>query len=116
MIRKYTVVLGLCLPGSIAFGAKPDHVSPVDRDGNLLRVGEAFSLPDGPAWDGSSELIVSDVKDQSVHCYRPVEDSWRKVQSSLLATQVFSCSAVRCMLLITVTDLFGSFRVWPRIR
>ena len=54
MIRKYTVVLGLCLPGSIAFGAKPDHVSPVDRDGNLQRVGEVFSLPDGPAWDGSA--------------------------------------------------------------
>ena len=45
MIRKYTVVLGLCVPGSIAFGAKPDHVSPVDRDGNLQRVGEVFSLP-----------------------------------------------------------------------
>ena len=79
MIRKHAVVLCLCLSGSIALSAKPDHVSPVARDGNLLRVGEIFSLPDGPAWDGSSELIVSDVKDQSVHCFCPVENSWRKV-------------------------------------
>jgi len=79
MAGRYVALLCLCFSGSLALGAKPAGESPVDTDGSLVRVGEAFSLPDGPAWDGSSELIVSDVKDQSVHCFRPFEKSWREV-------------------------------------
>ena len=110
MIRKYTVVLGLCLPVSIAFGAKPDHVSPVDRNGNLQRVGEVFSLPDGPAWDGSSELIVSDVKDQSVYCYRPIEDSWRKVP---IEPARYSGFFVQCGALYAADNGNGLVRQFP---
>ena len=70
MAGRYVSLLCLCFSGVLALGAKPASESPVAPGGSLVRVGEVFSLPDGPAWDGSSELIVSDVKDQSVHCYR----------------------------------------------
>ncbi|MEO2001240.1 MAG: SMP-30/gluconolactonase/LRE family protein [Pirellulales bacterium] len=79
MIRKHAFLLCLCCSSSLAFGAKPDGESPVVPNASLVRVGDSFSLPDGPAWDGSSELIVSDVKDQSVHCYHSLEKKWREV-------------------------------------
>ena len=79
MAGRYVSLLCLCFSGAIALGAKPASESPVNPDGALVQVGESFSLSDGPAWDGTSELIVSDVRDQSVHCYRPVKNSWREV-------------------------------------
>ena len=79
MAGRYVSLLCLCFSGALALGAKPASQSPVARNGSLVRVGESFSLPDGPAWDGLSELVVSDVKAQSVHCYHPVEKSWKEV-------------------------------------
>ena len=75
-----------------------------------MRVGEAFSLPDGPAWDGSSELIVSDVKDQSVHCFRPFEKSWMEVP---LEPARFSGFFVQCGALYAADNGNGVVRRFP---
>ena len=110
MAGRYVALLCLCFSGSLALGAKPAGESPVDTDGSLLRVGEAFSLPDGPAWDGSSELIVSDVKDQSVHCFRPFEKSWREVP---LEPARFSGFFVQCGALYAADNGNGVVRRFP---
>jgi gluconolactonase len=110
MAGRYVALLCLCFSGSLALGAKPAGESPVDTDGSLVRVGEAFSLPDGPAWDGSSELIVSDVKDQSVHCFRPFEKSWREVP---LEPARFSGFFVQCGALYAADNGNGVVRRFP---
>ena len=110
MAGRYVALLCLCFSGSLALGAKPAGESPVDTDGSLVRVGEAFSLPDGPAWDGSSELIVSDVKDQSVHCFRPFEKSWREVP---LEPARFSGFFVQCGALYAADNSNGVVRRFP---
>ena len=103
-------LLCLCLPGSLALGAKPADESPVDPDGVLVRVGDTFSLPDGPAWDGSGELVVSDVKDQSVHCYRPVEKSWKAVP---IESARYSGFFVQCGTLYAADNGNGVVRRFP---
>ena len=110
MAGRYVALLCLCFSGSLALGAKTAGESPVDTDGSLVRVGEAFSLPDGPAWDGSSELIVSDVKDQSVHCFRPFEKSWREVP---LEPARFSGFFVQCGALYAADNGNGVVRRFP---
>ncbi|MBL6911348.1 MAG: SMP-30/gluconolactonase/LRE family protein [Pirellulales bacterium] len=106
----YISLLCLCLPGSLALGAKSAGESPVDPDGSLVRVGDTFSLPDGPAWDGSGELVVSDVKDQSVHCYRPVEKSWKAVP---IESARYSGFFVQCGTLYAADNGNGVVRRFP---
>ena len=107
---RYISLLCLCLPGSLALGAKSAGESPVDPDGSLVRVGDTFSLPDGPAWDGSGELVVSDVKDQSVHCYRPVEKSWKAVP---IESARYSGFFVQCGTLYAADNGNGVVRRFP---
>ena len=107
---RYISLLCLSLPGSLALGAKPAGESPVDPDGSLVRVGDTFSLPDGPAWDGSGELVVSDVKDQSVHCYRPVEKSWKAVP---IESARYSGFFVQCGTLYAADNGNGVVRRFP---
>ena len=109
---RYISLLCLCLPGSLALGAKSAGESPVDPDGSLVRVGDTFSLPDGPAWDGSGELVVSDVKDQSVHCYRPVEKSWKAVP---IESARYSGFFVQCGTLYAADNGNGVVRRFPGI-
>ena len=110
MAGRFVALLCLCLPGSLALGAKPAGESPVDPDGSLVRVGDTFSLPDGPAWDGSGELVVSDVKDQSVHCYRPVEKSWKAVP---IESARYSGFFVQCGTLYAADNGNGVVRRFP---
>ena len=107
---RYISLLCLCLPGSLALGAKSAGESPVDPGGSLVRVGDTFSLPDGPAWDGSGELVVSDVKDQSVHCYRPVEKSWKAVP---IESARYSGFFVQCGTLYAADNGNGVVRRFP---
>ena len=107
---RYISLLCLSLPGSLALGAKSAGESPVDPDGSLVRVGDTFSLPDGPAWDGSGELVVSDVKDQSVHCYRPVEKSWKAVP---IESARYSGFFVQCGTLYAADNGNGVVRRFP---
>ncbi len=53
--------------------------SPIDREQPLRRIGDGFGLPDGPAWDGRGFLVVSDVKNQTVHRYFPKKQSWHQL-------------------------------------
>ncbi len=110
MAGRFVALLCLCLPGSLALGAKSAGESPVDPDGSLVRVGDTFSLPDGPAWDGSGELVVSDVKDQSVHCYRPVEKSWKAVP---IESARYSGFFVQCGTLYAADNGNGVVRRFP---
>ena len=53
--------------------------SPVDREEPLCKIGDGFGLADGPAWDSRGFLIVSDVKNQTLHRYFPKKQSWLAV-------------------------------------
>ena len=61
-VTQYFFLVCVCVFGGLSFGEEPAVTSPVDSDGSLVRVGDSFSLPDGPAWDDVGELVVSDVK------------------------------------------------------
>ena len=78
-VTQYFFLVCVCVFGGLSFGEEPAVTSPVDSDGSLVRVGDSFSLPDGPAWDDVGELVVSDVKGQAVRCYDPAEKSWQNV-------------------------------------
>lgn len=110
MIGRHVSLLCLCFSGILAFGAKPVGESPAVPGGSLVRVGEIFSLPDGPAWDGSGRLVVSDVKDQSVHCYRPSEKSWKAVP---MEPARYSGFFVQCGTLYAADNGNGVVRRFP---
>ena len=76
---QYFFLICVCVFGGVAFGEEPANTSPVDSGGALMRVGDSFGLPDGPAWDDVGELVVSDVKGQAVRCYDPAKISWQDV-------------------------------------
>ena len=76
---QYFFLVCVWVFGWVAFGEEPANTSPVDSEGALMRVGDSFGLPDGPAWDDVGELVVSDVKGQAVRCYDPAKKSWQDV-------------------------------------
>ena len=76
---QYFFLVCVWVFGWVAFGEESANTSPVDSEGALMRVGDSFGLPDGPAWDDVGELVVSDVKGQAVRCYDPAKKSWQDV-------------------------------------
>lgn len=73
-LRQTLLAIGLAC---VASGLRAE--SPVDPGQPLQRVGEGFGLPDGPAWDSRGFLVVSDVKNQTVHRYFPKKQSWQQL-------------------------------------
>lgn len=68
-MNRYFVLASVCLVllvrGSYA------QVSPIANDAELKKLGFAFSLADGAAWDGSWALYIPDVRDQKLYRYIP---------------------------------------------
>ncbi len=66
MILRALVLLVFSLCAVPSFAAWP-----VDDTSELVEVGTAFELADGPAWDGGSFLYIPDVKGETLYRYNP---------------------------------------------